>query len=241
RIRNHSIQDGRIEDHDGSGDTGHANGHQGKQFAPGHILEVRLDDQRRLHHPEKDRRRGSEAERTANIQALLKNERKRANDVRKNPPIEKNGRESANHEHERQRLKSENEVRPRILQHEWRRPAAEIAENEGRSRSRRRVQSKNHIVQQDKESFEKRDVEKNPRNGNLNDDAGKNRWKFNAGSLLANDPGDGEEHNDAKHTLKTHNSILSQLSRSNCKISPKARRFYASHQKKFDHSPKDGP
>src|SRR4030095_474968 len=204
RVRNHPIQHGRVKDHDGSGDTGHTNRHQRKQFAPGHILEVRLDDQRRLNHSEKDCRGGSQSERTANVEALLESERQRPHDVGKNPPIEENGRKSANHEYQRQRLKSENEVRTGILQHEWRRAATEIAENEGRSCSRRRIQHQDHIIQQDKEPFEEGDVKKNSRNGKLNSNAGKNRWKFNADSLLANDPSDGEEYNDANHALNTH-------------------------------------
>ena len=52
RIGDHAVQDRRVDDHHRSRDAGHADCHQREQFAPRHVLEIRLDHEGRFDHSE---------------------------------------------------------------------------------------------------------------------------------------------------------------------------------------------
>ena len=80
RVGDHAFQDRGVEDHHRAGDAGHAHGHEREELAPGHVLEIGLDDERRLHHAEKDRGRGAEAERAADVHGFLEQEGKALHD-----------------------------------------------------------------------------------------------------------------------------------------------------------------
>ena len=53
-IGNERRQQGGVEHQHGAGDPGHAAGHHQKQFAARELRQIGPDEQRRLHHAEKD-------------------------------------------------------------------------------------------------------------------------------------------------------------------------------------------
>jgi hypothetical protein len=53
-ICNHSIQDGRVQDHHRARNTRHPDTHHGKQLTPGQVVQVRLDHKRGFDYAEKN-------------------------------------------------------------------------------------------------------------------------------------------------------------------------------------------
>ena len=138
RVRDQRREEGRVEHQHGAGDAGHAAGHHQKQFAAGELRQIGADEQRRLDHAEKDVGRGGQPHRAADAERALQQPRHAAHDRRQHAPVEQQRRQNAHDQHDRQRLKRQDEIRARRLEIERQRAAAEIAEHEGGAGARGR-------------------------------------------------------------------------------------------------------
>ena len=107
----HSLaQDAGIQHHHRAGDGGHARGHQRKQFAAAHFLEVGPDEKRRLHHADEDIGDRAQRQCTANAQRFLKQPGKPAHDQWQDAPVEQQGRQGADQQDQRQGAKRQDEA-----------------------------------------------------------------------------------------------------------------------------------
>ena len=131
-------QQGGVEHQHGAGDAGHAAGHHQKQFAARQLRQIRPDEQRRFHHAEKDVGRGRQPDRAADAERALQQPRHAAHDRRQDAPVEQQRGQHAHDQHDRQRLKRQNEIGAGRLEVERQRAAAEIAEHEGGAGARGR-------------------------------------------------------------------------------------------------------
>src|SRR5207245_6794578 len=116
-----------------------AAGHDDEQFAACQACEVRTDEQRRLDHAEKDVSRGRETDRAADLERALEQKGETAHDRRQNAPVEEECSQDAHHQHDRQGLQREHELRAGHLELEGKLPAAKIAEHERRAGLPRRA------------------------------------------------------------------------------------------------------
>ncbi len=135
RVGNVRRQHHRIEHQHGAGDAGHAAGHHQEQFAARELCEIRLDEQRRFHHAEKDVRRSRQPDRAADLQRPLEHPREAAHDRRQDAPVEQQRRQHAHDEDQRQRLERQHEIRAGGFHIEGQGTAADIAEHERRARA----------------------------------------------------------------------------------------------------------
>ena len=122
------------------------------------------------------------------------------------PPVKEEGRKRADHEHERQGLERQDEVRSRVLEQERRRSAADVAEHEGGARPGRRFKGQDDVVQEQEELLEEGDIEENAGDAELDNDAGERHGVLDASSVLADEPGDPGEYHEAEQCLKKHTS-----------------------------------
>ncbi len=138
-VRYRRCENGRVKHEHRAGDAGHAAGHHHEHFAAGQFGEIGPDEQRRLDLADEDVGRRGEADRAADIERALEHPGKSAHDRRHDPPVEQKRSEHAHHQHDRQRLEGEDELRSGRLGFERQRTAADIAEHErGTGPGRRR-------------------------------------------------------------------------------------------------------
>ena len=137
-IRDQRRQQRGVEHQHRAGDAGHAAGHHQEQFAAGELRQIGTDEQRRFHHAEKDVGGGREADGAADAERALQQPRHAAHDRRQHAPVEQQRRQHAHDEHDRQRLKRQDEIGAGRLEVERQRAAAEIAEHEGGAGARGR-------------------------------------------------------------------------------------------------------
>src|SRR4029079_15195449 len=131
-------------------------------------------------------------------QDFLQNKRQAFHDVGKNFPVKQKRGESSDHEHQRQCLEGENEIRSGIRHHEWRCSAAEISKYKGRTIPGCRIQCDNDVVQAQKYSFKKRNIKQDTRDDKLHQDSQYNCGKTYLSPFFADCPCDAEEHENTE-------------------------------------------
>ena len=111
RIRYQRREQRGVKHEHGAGDARHAAGHDQEQFAARQLCQIGSDEQRRLHHAEKDVGGGGEPDCAADPEGALQKPGHAAHDRRQDTPVEQQRREHAHDEHDGERLKRENEIR----------------------------------------------------------------------------------------------------------------------------------
>ncbi len=131
RIGDHRAQQGGVQHQHRPGDAGHAARHHDEELAAREAREIGTDEQRRLHHAEKDVSGGRQPDRAADPERAFEQKGEAAHDRRQDAPVEQQRGEHAHEQHDRQRLQRQHEFRTRHLELEGKLAAAEIAEHEG--------------------------------------------------------------------------------------------------------------
>ena len=161
-----------IEHHHGAGDPGHAAAHQREQLAALHAHQIRADQQRRLDMADKDCTAAPRPSGPPMPDDAAQHPGEGADDALQYAPIEQQGRQRADHQHQRQCAESEDKAGARLDFGEGRRAAAEIAEDEAGAGVGRLLQRLNRVVEQQEcrrggRKFEQqqrqRELQRNPR------------------------------------------------------------------------------
>ena len=194
-------KDRRIKHEHRAGDAGHAAGHHHEHFRARQFCQIRPDEQRRLDLADKNIGRRRQAHRAADVERLFQRPRKAAHDRRHDAPIEQQRRQHAHHQHDRQRLKAENEFRPRRLQLERQRPAADIAEHERGAGPGRGGDGIDRLSDQREHHLDLRHLEHDDRE-DKGDGKPTHRPPRHRAAVLADEPGQREDGEDAEGGLE---------------------------------------
>ena len=202
RIRDQRREERGVEHQHGAGDAGHAAGHHQEQFAAGELRQIGADEQRRLDHAEKDIGRGRQADRAADAERALQQPCHAAHDRRQDTPVEQQRRQNAHDQHDRQRLKRQDEIRARRLEVERQRAAAEIAEHEGSAGARRRRDRVDGVVDRAERPCHRRQLEQHQRGDDGDGQANRHLPQRNRAAVLAERPCDRQQRQHAKRRLQ---------------------------------------
>ena len=202
RVRDQRREQGGVEHQHGAGDAGHAAGHHQEQFAAGELRQIGADEQRRLDHAEKDIGGGRQPHRAADAERALQQPRHAAHDRRQHAPVEQQRRQHAHDQHDRQRLKRQDEIRARRLEIERQRAAAEIAEHEGGAGARGRRDRVDGVVDGAERLRHRRQLEQHQRGDDGDGKADRRLPQRDRAAVFAKRPCDRQQRQHAERRLQ---------------------------------------
>ena len=202
RIRDQRREQRGVEHQHGAGDAGHAAGHHQEQFAARELRQIGPDEQRRFHHAEEDVGGGGKPDRAADAERALQQPRHAAHDRRQHAPVEQQRRQHAHHQHDRQRLKRQDEIRAGRLQVEGQRAAAEIAEHEGGAGARGGRDRADGVVDGAEGLRDQRQLDQHQRGEERDDKADRRLPQRDRAAVLAKRPSDRQQRQHAERRLQ---------------------------------------
>ena len=201
-VGQHLTQDARVEHHHRARDGGHARGHQGEQLAAAQVLQIGAHEQRRLHHADEDVGDRAQRQGAADAHGLAQQVGERAHDKRQHPPVKQQRRERADQQHQRQGAKGEDEARAAAALGVWQVAAAEVTEDERGAGAGRLLEREQQVVQADEHPLERRHPQQRRGERELQRHAGEQDAPRRPRAVLAEDPGQREQHEDTEGALQ---------------------------------------
>ena len=152
------------------------------------------------------------SDRAADAERALQQPRHAAHHRRQDPPVKQQRGQHAHHEHDRQRLKRQDEIRAGRFEVERQRAAAEIAEHERGARARGRGDRADRIVDGAERLRDERQLDQGQRGEKRDAEADGGLPQRNRAAVLAKRPRDRQEREDAERRLQLQHRFRSPRS-----------------------------
>ena len=192
RFRHHRAEDAGVKHHHRARDTRHAAGHHNEQFATTHLLQVRANNQRCLHHTDKHIRRRGQTHCPAHAHGLFEKGGNATHDQRQHAPVEQQRRQRTHHQNQRQRAKGEYETGGLWLLGKRRFAATQITKHERRTSQRGFFQRGKAFVEGKEKLFEQRHFQQQRRHHHHQNHTGDGDAPGHGTAIFADRPGEGE-------------------------------------------------
>ena len=197
----HRGEEGGVEHQHGARHRGHAAHHHRKQFTPLQGQQVGPDQQRRLHHAEKDIGGGADTQGPADTEAATEHPGKPPHHHRQDAPVKQQRRKGTHHQHQGQAAKGENIAVLRAAEVEGGGAATEVAEHQAGAGAGGFLQGQHQAVEHREEALRLGQFDQQQGDKHLQDNAA-NHHPDRRPAALAAQPAQQQEQGEAEGALQ---------------------------------------